>query len=451
MKHIWIAIVIAIAVLATACQSSVPPVPYTAQAAKPPADVIIVGSSAAGFAAAIASARQGADTVLVTESACVGGQASCAGVSTWDGTGAGLDNWFRLTLTQEYKDANVRLGGCYAAVAGVGPDTYVDGDNFCPHPDRVESEMLSWLNYYGVTLVGPVDAYRIGTDGSVYTSAGVMHGQVVVEATETGELIPVSLRHRVDPACKQQSTWVASVRQPGAGGLKIKDLQYPTDPAYMAHLADWWTSTQYHWAGLSGEIGFSVYRRTHDLNGEVEIYLNWMNDDSSVAVSHYKTMQMLVFLGQHGYGEWRYEVRPIPYTRTSDYRLNGVSYLGATPRGVDSFADSAIVARYRTDNHGASCAAITGAVQEPYGDYDVPLGIGIPAARVPILVAMPRSGNISDIRATSLRMQPDELGFGEAIGVLAGLSVQTNRLPQDVPVADVRSVLVGAGGRVDVG
>ena len=455
MKAILLAVVFAI--FATSCQSVVGPVKLipvaSTQVTGIDADVVVVGSSLAGWAAAIAASREGADTILITETSCIGGQASCAGVSTWDavgtGTGVGLDHYFRATLEGEYRDANVRLGGCYSSVAGTSPGTFVEGDNFCPHPDRVRDELLSWLNAFDVRLVGPVDVFNIGVDGTVQTSEGSISGNIVIEATETGELIPTSLRHPVDPLCKQRSTWVAGIREPGSGGARIGDISYPTrSPAYSALLNDGWVSGNYHWAGLSGQEGLPVYRRTHDLNGDLVIYLNWMNDDADPVMSKDKTMQQLVFLASHGYADWTWGMRPIPYVRTSNYRLNGQTTLGAAPRGVDSWPDSVAVASYRTDYHGDACGTLNEA--EPYGQYDIPIGIGIPSVTVPILVAMPRSADITDMRSTSFRMQPDEMNFGEAMGTLAAIASREGVLPQDVPVSEVRAVLISREAKVDV-
>jgi len=448
-----IVVLAATAMLSTACQSIIAPVTLLpvqqiSNLQANDADVIIVGSSLAGWAAAIASAREGADTVLITETKCVGGQASCAGVSTWDGTGAGIDQTFRNDLEYEYKLANVQLGGCYSPVASVGPNIFEPNANFCPHPDRVEDELLSWLNFYGVRLVGPTPVISIGTDGSVTTPSKVFRANVVIEATETGKLIPAPLRRVVSPTCKQDVTWVAGLRQPGLGGSKVEDFVYPTNPSYMKLLNDWWTNPKYHWAGLTGEQGLPVYRRTHDLNGDLVIYLNWMNDAPTAGVSLDRTKQMIVFLASKGYGEWRWELRPQPYIRTSDFRLNGQQRLGATPRGVDSYFNSVSVSQYRTDYHGVTCGGMNAA--EPYGNYDIPMGIGIPKIRVPILVAMPRSADITDMRSTSFRMQPDEITFGEAMGTLGAIAALRGVLPQDVPPSDVRSSLIKNGARVDV-
>ncbi len=452
MKLRYLSVVLLVALFASACQSIIPAVSRVSVTSLNPinelnADVIVVGSSLAGWAAAISSAREGASTILITETHCVGGQASCAGVSTWDGIGQGLDSYLRLTLEGEYKLANVAMGGCYNPTTNPGPDTYVEGASFCPHPQAVEQELLSWLNLYGVTLVGPVDVIEIRTDGSVVTADGVLRAKVVVEATETGELIPVALRREVDSLCKQHTTWVAGIREHEAEGNRLSDINLPVDTEYRDFFEQQWLSGSM-WNGLNGRDGIPVYRRTHDLNGDLVIYLNWMNDAITPEESRHKTMQQLMFLADHGYGGWRWGLRSIPYIRTSDYRLNGQDHLGATERGVDSWPNSVSVSNYRADYHGDACTKLEGA--EPYGLYDVPIGIGVPAKRVPVLVAMPRSGDVSDLRATSLRMQPDEITFGEAIGALAGWAAAQDVLPHDVNISALRVRLEEHKADIDV-
>jgi len=308
--------------------------------------------------------------------------------------------------------------------------------------------MKALLDLYKVPVIGPIDVLSIGIDGTVLTNQGTLKGKIVVEATETGELIPASLRHPVDPLCKQSVTWVADIKEPGTPGNRIGDLTYPVDDAYITKLSDWWISGKYYWAGLTGQEGLPIYRRSHQLDGTVTIGLNWMNDAATPTESKDLTMQQLVFLGSHGYQDWVWSLHEIPYTRTSDFRLNGEAHLGATVRGVDTFPDSAALGMYRADYHGTTCPNLE--ASEPYGTYDIPLGIGVPVTKVPILVALGRSGDISDVRATSFRMQPNEVDFGEAIGTLASLAVEQDALPQDVPVSDVRNILRSYGSLVDV-
>lgn len=456
---------IVLSIIATSCQSFVESISYSRQnevdVPQLDADLIVVGSSVAGWAAALAAGRRGTKTLIISETSCFGGQAGCAGVGSWDGIGYGsLDKLLRSSTDLEYKIKDVRLGGCYGAepipYSGsvsqiVGRENYLANDAFCPNPRVVGTEMKAWINVFdsNIKIVGPVDVLSIGLDGSVVTSDGTLNAKIVIEATETGELIPVSLRHPVEALCKQHVTWVANITEPGSPGARIGDLVYPTDSGYITKLADWWGSGKYHWAGLTGEEGLPVYRRSHTLDGRVVLGLNWLNDAATSAESKDLTMQQLVFLGSHGYQDWTWELNEIPYRRTSDYRLDGESYLGATPRGVDSFPDSVAIGNYRSDYHGTDCPALE--ASEPYGQYDVPLGIGVPVIRVPVLVAMPRSGDISDVRATSFRPQPNEADFGEAIGDLASLAIEQGVLPQDVSIDDVRRLLVATGSQVDVG
>ncbi len=431
------------------------PAPAPAPLRAPDADVLVVGSGLAGWATAISAAREGAKVILVSETSCIGGQATCAGVSTWDATWIpaaggpwGLDKVLEDSMNSRYKAANVRIGGCYSPVANPGPDTYIAGDNFCPHPDRLEDGLRDFLKFFSANItVKYADVYEIKTNGVIRTNIGELRGKVVVEATETGELIPTSLRRSVSPLCRQKTTYVAGLRN-GGNGARLSTYSVPISPGYNALLNDWWTTGKYHWAGLTGLQGLPVYRRTHDLNGELVVYLNWMNDAATASESYNNTKQMLAFLATKGYGNWMYGFRKAPYIRTSDFRLNGQTHLGNTPRNVDSFASSVAVAGYRADYHGTGCpTASEGA--EPYGIYDIPAGIGIPAQRVPIIVAMPRSGDVSDTKAASLRMQPDEIGFGEAMGKIAEIAAKKNILPQDVNINEVRSLLQLRGAKID--
>jgi hypothetical protein len=180
--------------------------PVQSAAAANSYDVIVVGAGTGGFSAAIAARRSGARTLLIEETGCVGGQMTCAGISTLD---EGM-----VCFNADPNCAFERSSGLYAELvqrlAAVVPlsavhKCYYADFALCPDPGTLQRVIDGWLSEEqsagnldvllntsvtsvlknGSTVSGVVARLANGSIAN-YTSA------VVVDATEYGDLLPLA-------------------------------------------------------------------------------------------------------------------------------------------------------------------------------------------------------------------------------------------------------------------
>lgn len=437
-------------------------------------DVAVIGDSLAGWSAAIAAAREGASVALIgidDTPDSIGGQATEGGVPSWDGNVfRGMDRELRERVAEHYREVNVSLSGCYKAfwssrnADGTWRDDLVyfseerhDAGDFCPHTDVLEATLWTMLDEEGVLYVPAVGA-GWNDDGLVSNDDYVIDAEVWVEATETGEMIPVDLRREISDECQQDITLVFILSEPSTLDDNPTVAEFAAsievDPEWNAFWRSAWEyghgvtpnghSWAQYWRVADGAHptffdNLSMYRRTTGLDGRVHLPLNWGNDGRTVEDSIHYGEQAMVVLADTEFADWHVEQMTEPYQRTSHYRLNAVDFMESAPRNVDSHPDSiGLGGNYFADFHGheGQCDGVLGS--EPWGQYDVPAGVFLPEERTNLLVAMPRSANVSDVVAASIRMHPPELELGWSIGVWAAMAAEQDVLPHDVDIDELR-------------
>ncbi len=134
-------------------------------------------------------------------------------------------------------------------------------------------------------------------------------------------------------------------------------------------------------------------------------------------------------------------------------RLTGPQVmLGAdiVERGVDVYPDSVLIGGDRSDDDHGECGITDSVINPRLGPYDAPLWVFIPADVDGFLVGVARNGNVDRSVASSIRMHAPELLGGQAVGMLAALSVEQGVQPRQVAIGEVRAALAGAGVVIDV-
>jgi hypothetical protein len=440
-----IIIILILSILATSCRSLVTPSMmefsfgnnevdgHSSSIAS--ADIVVLGNSLAGWSASIAAAYEvaqrgdhDASVVLILDGLdCIGGQATCAGVSQWDALDDAHGNNFLLQYSWKGEQ---RIAG-----QPEGCTTH----QFCPDPDGLEDELRAWLAWFGVRVV-IADDIEAFADGSITVDGISYANKIIIEASEDGSLIPNELRRSVE--CQQPNTvaWGVTTRDTGEYLSDYADYGYADlDEQTMSYLrAEQGDKPWFH---------IKRYRHTEDLDGHVRYGLNYKNDHLDDESALDLTKQQLSYMTSLNIWDGFYVDRTdIAYNRTSEYRLNAQSHVANTPRGVDTWADSVAVFHYRGDSHGG-CSPDK---SSPYGEYDFPISACIPADGGNLIVAMPRSCDVSDIVSTSARMQPDELEFGQVAGIAAAFAHLKSIDISDVNVNEIRSTLVERRFPVDV-
>ncbi|GAA1709169.1 hypothetical protein GCM10009702_09550 [Propioniferax innocua] len=164
------------------------------------ADIVVVGGGLSGVAAAVASARRGLQVVLVEETHMVGGQATAAGVSSFDVTtfydrminDHGIWGEYVSRLLDLYEGELSRpLNVTHYRDDSIGPN--VSG------AERVLTEMLRESGVVTLRNTQVTGVIRNGaTVGGVKTQAGPITAKVTIDATETGELLSLGgVPHRI--------------------------------------------------------------------------------------------------------------------------------------------------------------------------------------------------------------------------------------------------------------
>ena len=443
----------------------------------------VVGDSLAGWAAAIAAAREGASVALIgidDTPDTIGGQAAEANVTSWDGyVTSGFDLELRERVGALYREADASLDDCYSSywstrnadgwrpeLIGFDEESHAAG-RFCPHRDVLQGVLWEMLDEAGVLYVPAVGAVWEGE--TVANDEYVVTAEVWVEATETGEMIPESLRRAIPDECQQDTTHVLVLSEPSLDDTRPTVADFANGVVADAEWFAFWQGTwetgvavspygkewkPWYTVGGPGVYptlfdNMALYRRTTDLDGRVHLPINWGNDGRTAEDSVYAGEQLIAFLATTEMSDWNVEFTSENYQRTSLYRLNGTTHMAEAPRGepinagaskgADSWTDSiGIGGTYRADFHGqeGQCEGVEGA--EPYGAYDVPAGVFLPAERANLLVGMPRSGDVSHLVATSIRMQPPELDLGWSVGVWAAMAAEADLLPHDIDVDVLR-------------
>src|SRR6056297_2799420 len=117
-------------------------------------EVLVVGGGPAGFAAAVASARLGADTLLIESSGAVGGVATTGLMSHWTGATEGP---LYAELLRRSKDAN-KDWNYYG-------DKVLHAERII-HPEKLKLTLLNMLDEAGAELQLYTAAVEVIMEGS---------------------------------------------------------------------------------------------------------------------------------------------------------------------------------------------------------------------------------------------------------------------------------------------
>lgn len=452
-------------------------------------DVLVIGGSASGVTAALASARLGVSTVLIEETPWLGGMVTAAGVSAFDGNHripSGIWNEFRERLYVYY-------GGPSRVSTG-----WVSSTLFEPHVgDSIFKSMLQ-AEEHAVVRLGWKFESTLKTDnrvtGANFVHVGsrerlTVHARVVIDATELGD----ALAHAGVTADVGLEPEVAKTEGVDVGSGKgiIQDL------TYVAILKDYGASADCTIAkprnyraeefdGACKEVYLDRTRKAPTVDAKTMLeygklprnkyMLNWPNygndfyfnpillnpaqRDSGYALAKEQTLRFVYFI-QHELGfnhlgladdEFPTADRLpfIPYHRESR-RIKGIVRLDmpalAKPfDGLHALYRTAIaVGDYPIDHHHKKNPVAPQQLDfYPVPSFSIPLGTLIPQ-EVDGLIAAEKSISVSNLINGATRLQPCVMLIGQAAGTLAALSVQQHTSAKAVPVRDVQHHLLQHG------
>jgi hypothetical protein len=219
-------------------------------------DIIVAGAGTGGWAAAVQAARLGARVLLIEETDWIGGQMSCAGVTTMDEDSV----WMKFPVRERgiYREFHESMATYYETL---DKDPFVA---YYSYPDQYEGgyepkaaravlygfiqearERKAVLDVSVRTKIAAVKKSGDTVTGATVEFAGGQRKdvgcKVLVDATEYGDVIPLTgARYRVgnatsdklDPAALvQDHTWTAIVREYPGGVPEHLQIKLPP-PGY---------------------------------------------------------------------------------------------------------------------------------------------------------------------------------------------------------------------------
>ena len=451
-------------------------------------DVLVIGGSASGVAAAISSARQGAETTLLEEGPWLGGMLTAAGVSAVDGNTklpSGIWGEFRDSLIHRYGSKKALQTGWvsnHLFEPSVGNQIF---------QNMVKNESLI-TPYFGarVTHIEKRDkGWKI--EVSALEKKFILHAKIVIDATELGDIaaqvgVPYDVgmdsrvTHGEDIAPEaendviQDLTYVMILEDYGRDMTIEKPEAYDPELFYCSSQSDncqkesmirtlWPRDSLLSYGRLpNGKVMINW-----PINGN-DYYVNAVEQTEEERTKSFekaklKSLQFLYYLqtelGFNTYGLSK-GIFPtaddfplIPYHRESR-RIRGYTTLTvnhiAQPyeQSQPLYRTGIAVGDYPVDHHHAShpnAAQLPELHFYPVPSYSVPMGCLLPENTDNFIVAE-KSISVTNIANGTTRLQPVVLQIGQAAGVMAALSIQEDIPPAKLEVRKVQSQLLEAGG-----
>lgn len=440
-------------------------------ACTPTYDVVVIGGGAGGTAAAVEAARSGARTLVVEESAWLGGVLTSAGVSAVDG-----NYKLRGGIFGEFADSlALRYGGYETLRSG-----WVSNILFNP---RVGAEILENIaRGSGVEIRFGTTATEIrrGKEGKrwqVHLSDGTrIRATILVDGTELGDVAAtVGAEALNDSRTVQDLTYVAVVKEydhdvpmekpegydienyrncclnplaenVGGNNPKGQKLWSPAQMLSYGRLPDGYRMINWPIAG----------------NDFYADYLDMSPDERRQAFEQAKLLTLgFIYFIQHELGYTRIgiadDVFPtedglpfFPYFREAR-RIAGRDTMTVDaakhPYASDRYTRAVAVGDYPVDHHhyaNPDWKELSHLGLGPIPSFSVPLGVVIPIHVEDLLVA-DKAVSVDWEMNGAVRLQPVLLGLGQAAGALAAIAVRSGRHPSAIPAAEVQSVLLDHG------
>lgn len=450
-------------------------------------DVVVVGGSTSGVAAALQSSRLGVKTLLVSENEWLGGMLTSAGVSAVDGNyrlPAGIWGEFLDELSRHYGGLDSLKTGWVSNVLfepKVGNEIFWRMCGSEPALSVSESTELTgcvrmkrggWkLRMAGKKGRRTVCARRLvdATElGDIAKACGVTYDIGLESRHETGE----EIGPEKSAAIIQDLTYVAILKDYGRDVSMAEPEGYDrqefacccdnplcVDPKEAERIWPAYMMLSY------GKLPNGKYMLNWPVEGN-DYYLNLLEmkrseRDEALKAAKARTMRFIYFL-QHelgyvniGLADDEYPTEDklplIPYHRESR-RVDGVVRFTLNdiqkPFENNLYRTGVAVGDYPVDQHHKR---YSGEEQLPdlhfcpIPSFALPLGVTVPLGVEDLLVAE-KSVSVSNIVSGASRLQPVVLQIGQAAGALSALSVINGCSVSDVSVREVQDCILDAGG-----
>ena len=451
-------------------------------------DVLVIGGGASGTTAGIQASRMGAKTMITEETTWLGGMLTSAGVSAIDGNNklpSGLFGEFRDKLVEHYGSASAMQTGWVSSTL-FEPSV---GNNILKNMTNAEKNLSVWYETAFISAEKMPDGWKVNLlKGGI---SETILAKVLIDATELGDVakycgVKYDIGMEARSECGediapekannivQDLTYVMILKNYGVNKTITKPINY--DASLFSCSAQSANCTQPKtgqtvWSTdkliTYGKLPNGKYMINWPIEGN-DYYTNIIDMSSqgrktelekakqfSLCFLYY--MQTQLGFSTYGLADDEFPTTDkfpmIPYHRESR-RIHGLVRFNVNDVAKPFDQKEALyrtgiaVGDYPIDHHHkryTDWANLPELHFYPVPSYSLALGTLIPKDVTGLIVAE-KSISVSNLMNGSTRLQPVVMQIGQAAGALAALSVQQQVDVAQVPVRDVQSTLLNAGG-----
>lgn len=451
-------------------------------------DVLVIGGGASGTTAGIQASRMGAKTMITEETTWLGGMLTSAGVSAIDGNNklpSGLFGEFRDKLVEHYGSASAMQTGWVSSTL-FEPSV---GNNILKNMTNAEKNLSVWYETAFISAEKMPDGWKVNLlKGGI---SETILAKVLIDATELGDVakycgVKYDIGMEARSECGediapekannivQDLTYVMILKNYGVNKTITKPINY--DASLFSCSAQSANCTQPKtgqtvWSTdkliTYGKLPNGKYMINWPIEGN-DYYTNIIDMSAqgrktelekakqfSLCFLYY--MQTQLGFSTYGLADDEFPTTDkfpmIPYHRESR-RIHGLVRFNVNDVAKPFDQKEALyrtgiaVGDYPIDHHHkryTDWANLPELHFYPVPSYSLALGTLIPKDVTGLIVAE-KSISVSNLMNGSTRLQPVVMQIGQAAGALAALSVQQQVDVAQVPVRDVQSTLLNAGG-----
>lgn len=444
-------------------------------------NVVIVGGGAGGTSAAIASAREGANTCLVEETDWLGGMMTSAGVSAIDGrpdTPSGIFKEFIGKVENYYIDLGQRnkIHNCNVSYLCFEPSV---GNYLLKQMASAEKKLKVFFN-------SKVDkVYRegnkvLGVHFVQNNKSFVINAAVTIDATEFGDMmylanIPYdlgvdknskeSLAKGADQ-CIQPLTFVAILQKLSSPQTIEKPKNYDREkykcivksPLCPNSNSLFGIERLLSYGRMPNDklmINFPSHSYGNDFHATIPNLENYSREEILEEAKEYSKGLIYFLQTELGFEYFGLanefgttdKFALTPYVRESR-RLQGVKRLtqndivkGDGIERPDLNKDAIAIGDYPIDLH--FCQYGIGDIFKPIAPYQIPYGVTIPK-EIDGFMVVDKNISVSHIVNGTTRLQPVTMSVGQAVGTGAAIASKEGVEPRNIDVQKLQSKLLDA-------
>ena len=431
-------------------------------------DVAVVGGGSAGFAAALAAAENGSDTILIEKEAILGGTSTICGVNNWEpvcgATGTSKRVYERLAAIPGacgiwYQESHSSFGDSFPGAFLKIDDTLTYEDTLRRHGPSMSADVADWqARYHGIVfepdeldgvmrqMLAETGRCRVFTSVA-YSSCAVREGKIAELRLSNGKVIRPKV---VIDACGFVAKDAGCASEMSANPNSVTLLFRVSSEPDAPEIAVPEDTPDTCWWATSFPVVFCVEYPNGDRNVNMLPTMTGSEAAQLGPEAAYAECLRRVF------AQWKWMKKTYPL-HFGDFKITEVfprlgyrethrivcehMLTGAEVKAGTHFEDEIATADHAFDSHGAS-TAYSGELSQPYG---IPLRSLKPLGVRNLYVAG-RIAGFDAAAASSCRLSRTMMELGAAAGKAAAADAAGELRPVDIRVDGTNAVItVGAG------